>query len=332
MNCQTSANIVQSAQSGEISHVLSMSNSRIAEAADMAFLGGSGDIPENPLLDDCSRISLRKRKANCGMPLMVSCNSAFLSGIFADIAQANASSCPSGGQVSFSNECADFIDGSAEDTDIATHTHKKSRISLTKSLSRNAKSYRSLAEISAKIEDQPPSTPCEEDPVNILSFTDTTFPTGKLTTAFPKHNSLEFQLSCVSKESGAGLISPKKPLTDEDFSDVLAFPHLPATVSSSSCSSNNLTRDTSAGQQAFASETSSYNVVKGDDKESYGWFIETDADDATTFVNPLETVRNSETSQLAFKAPTAPKQVDYDAEVEWAKAADTVDDVLSDFF
>jgi hypothetical protein len=38
------------------------------------------------------------------------------------------------------------------------------------------------------------------------------------------------------------------------------------------------------------------------------------------------------TDDLAFKAPTAPKATNYDAELEWAKAADTVDDVLGDFF
>eukprot|EP00957_Ditylum_brightwellii_P154787 11780654-Ditylum_brightwellii.AAC.1 len=91
----------------------------------------------------------------------------------------------------FSNKCADIIDGSVKDTNTATHTHKKSCISLTKSFSHNTKSYRSLAEISAKIEDQTPSTPCKEDSMNILSFTDTDFPTGKLQTTFPKHNPLQ---------------------------------------------------------------------------------------------------------------------------------------------
>eukprot|EP00957_Ditylum_brightwellii_P165464 12597875-Ditylum_brightwellii.AAC.1 len=95
------------------------------------------------------------------------------------------------------------------------------------------------------------------------------FPTSKLHTPSPKHNSLKFQLSCVSKESGTGLTSPKKPLMDEDYSEVLIFLHLPATVLSSLCSSNNLICDTSVGQQAFASKTLSYNIVKGDDKESY---------------------------------------------------------------
>eukprot|EP00957_Ditylum_brightwellii_P210246 15364725-Ditylum_brightwellii.AAC.1 len=202
----------------------------------------TGDIPENPLLDNClERQSL---------------------GAF------------HGGQV-FSNKCANIIDGSVKETNTATHTHEKSCISLIKSLSCNAKSYKPLAEISSKIEDQPPSTPCKEDPIP---------------TTFPKHNSLKFQLSYAAKKSGAGLASPKKPLVDEDFSDVLAFPHLPAAFLSLLLSPNNLTCDTSMGYQAFMSKTSSYNIVKGDDMESYGWFIETDADDTTPFINPLEMV------------------------------------------
>jgi hypothetical protein len=38
------------------------------------------------------------------------------------------------------------------------------------------------------------------------------------------------------------------------------------------------------------------------------------------------------TTDLAFQAPTAPKAENYDAELEWATAADTVDDVLGEFF
>ena len=37
-------------------------------------------------------------------------------------------------------------------------------------------------------------------------------------------------------------------------------------------------------------------------------------------------------NDLAFLAPTAPLACNHDEEVEWAKAADTVDDVLGDFF
>ena len=40
----------------------------------------------------------------------------------------------------------------------------------------------------------------------------------------------------------------------------------------------------------------------------------------------------SSSTTLAFSAATAPNAVSHDAEVEWAKAADTVDDVLGDFF
>ncbi len=55
-----------------------------------------------------------------------------------------------------------------------------------------------------------------------------------------------------------------------------------------------------------------------------------DDDEAATPVDPYKTTSN--TTSFAFIAPTAPKGVNHDAEVEWAKAADTVDDVLGDFF
>lgn len=55
-------------------------------------------------------------------------------------------------------------------------------------------------------------------------------------------------------------------------------------------------------------------------KSSYGWFVELEDDD-------------DENEDLAFTAVTAPKKnVDLDNEVDWACAADTVDDVLGDFF
>jgi hypothetical protein len=92
----------------------------------------------------------------------------------------------------------------------------------------------------------------------------------------------------------------------------LAFPHLPSTVSDSSLS---LTRK---GQQSPESE-----------KNTYGWFVEIDDDHTEHAVDAYSTSTNN---SLAFIAPTAPKAANHDAEVEWAKAADTIDDVLGDFF
>lgn len=91
----------------------------------------------------------------------------------------------------------------------------------------------------------------------------------------------------------------------------LAFPHLPSSVSDSSLT---LTRK---GQQSPESE-----------KNTYGWFVEIDDD----YEHAVDAYYNSTNKNLAFIAPTAPKAHCYDAEVEWAKAADTIDDVLGDFF
>lgn len=72
---------------------------------------------------------------------------------------------------------------------------------------------------------------------------------------------------------------------------------------------------TASHRQHSDIKSESYNI----DKSSYGWFVELEEDD-----------RNEE---LAFTAVTAPKKnVDLDNEVDWACAADTVDDVLGDFF
>lgn len=66
----------------------------------------------------------------------------------------------------------------------------------------------------------------------------------------------------------------------------------------------------------------------GSAKESYGWFVEMDdADFTVASADPYAPAKD-----LAFSAHTAPKADNHDAEVEWAKAADTVDDVLGDFF
>jgi len=57
------------------------------------------------------------------------------------------------------------------------------------------------------------------------------------------------------------------------------------------------------------------------DISPYGWFVE------------LEDDADDNDKDLAFKELTAPKKnIDLDNEVDWACAADTVDDVLGDFF
>ena len=67
-------------------------------------------------------------------------------------------------------------------------------------------------------------------------------------------------------------------------------------------------------------------------KDSYGWFVEMEDEpqEEPSIVDAYG--HSSSATSLAFLAPTAPLADNHDAEVEWAKAADTVDDVLGDFF
>ena len=73
-----------------------------------------------------------------------------------------------------------------------------------------------------------------------------------------------------------------------------------------------------------------------EDSSSFGWYVDMDEDeeypaDDSHCAQGYDKVSSSE-GDLAFSAPTAPKASNYDAEVEWAKAADTVDDVLGGLF
>jgi hypothetical protein len=71
-------------------------------------------------------------------------------------------------------------------------------------------------------------------------------------------------------------------------------------------------------------------------EDHFGWFVDMDddgvgmvCDDSHHCHKPASQSRGS----LAFSAPIAPKQASHnDAQVEWAKAADTVDHVLADLF
>lgn len=221
-----------------------------------------------------------------GLPTVTS---AFLSGLFADVANAsgeepNIQAIP----------CEDpRLDGQK--------SYKKSRVSMTRSMSRCGKSFKILDEASPAPISIPVSPPSSVSSNDSLS----------------RQDSLLHQLHCVSSASSA---KSSQTVTPTVFDATLAFPHLPPTVSSSSCST--LTRNLSDLQSSL-SETSN--------KDSYGWFVEMD-DEEPVKVQSFAPYKAASTSALAFKAPTAPKATNYDAELEWAKAADTVDDVLGDFF
>ncbi len=225
-------------------------------------------------------------------------NSAFLSGLFADIAKAN--------------EAQD-----ESRTTGAPSPCKKSRVSMTKSISRCEKSFANL-HVAAAADIVENALPIFAAPVTALQ--------RSVASTLARDDSLSYQLHCVSSASSNESDSSQAAAIGK-----IAFPHLPATVSNYSCALNNasLTRPTS-GQLLPESET--------DSKESYGWFVTFDEDDqdSAPFTTASSAVPFSSTStfcDLAFSAVTAPKRSSqHDSEVEWAKAADTVDDVLGDFF
>lgn len=252
------------------------------------------------------RVNLRKRTVSASRKsaYLATVNSDFLSGLFADVAQVEESStgCPTS-EEECSRDSSPDDDARLDDSPPI----KKSRISLTRSMSRCERSYKSLncAIVSPR---------GDKRTASIFGELDSDEAT-KLSHGLDKQDSLHFQLNCVSTSSN----NLSKIV---DNAAKLAFPKLPATVSNSSCASA-LTRNIS-NLQLFTTENTS--------KESYGWFVEMDEDKTSQRVtaNPYESATKS--NDLAFSAPTAPNASNYDAEVEWAKAADTVDDVLGDFF
>jgi hypothetical protein len=128
-----------------------------------------------------------------------------------------------------------------------------------------------------------------------------------------REDSLSFQLDCVA--------GPECSKLSTETVAVVAFPNLPATVSDSSCSAG-LTRDSLIKQGS--------SPEKQPHKESFGWFV--DLDDHQNNEGQAVSSYSVSCTDLAFQAPTAPHATQNDAAVQWAKAADTVDDVLGDFF
>lgn len=100
---------------------------------------------------------------------------------------------------------------------------------------------------------------------------------------------------------------------------------LPATVSAS----YSFTLDMALQEQARPEEVNG----EKNQQEDFGWFV--DMDDQEDYgVKSLATPSSTSMVPLAFTAPTSPlaQSQDAEAEVEWAQAADTVDEVLGDFF
>lgn len=131
-----------------------------------------------------------------------------------------------------------------------------------------------------------------------------------------KSNSLTFQLDCLAD---GDCVSNFPPLEGPNTSAVdIARVSLPATISNSSFE---------------AGLAQSQLLHQATTQECFGWFV--DLDDHPSYPDHKARSHLHHTvscDNLAFQASTAPKRINDDAEVEWAKAADTVDDVLGDFF
>lgn len=119
------------------------------------------------------------------------------------------------------------------------------------------------------------------------------------------NKSLLFQLHYVSSDDG----------TQGSRSSNSSAEHIPCI----------LTKHQGLGATSATVDGSRNNTAHDSvEKSFYGWFVELDKDDDE---------HNQNHKELAFSAITAPKKnIDLDKEVDWACAADTVDDVLGDFF
>lgn len=251
-------------------------------------LGSRYALPtlENTSKGGSRRLALRKRTIGA-VPESVnlsSYNSAFLSGLFADVAKVSDSS---------TDEC---IVSTNSQSDFGSEIHlesqssnKRSRVTNVKSLTRIKRSRKSFTGLHT-IDYKKAPAKCSVDGLN----------------------SLHYQLN----ELGGNIINTSSACVSDIGTS--AFPKIAASVSDPSCNKD-LTRN----------DDIALSVIENPLKESYGWFVVMDdGENHHDYVDPYSTA----TADLAFTASTAPKRNKLHEEVEWAKAADTVDDVLGDFF
>jgi len=274
---------------------------------------------ENSL--DQGGICLKKRKASDEVSPF-SINADFLSGIFEDIAIANGNSQPTESEV-------------PELTiDDQSFSRKKSRISTTRSMSRCPKSFaclHSISEDSIQVSVRQPDLSLSSTASTVSNSDNQLCTLDSLLKNTGQANILDF----TSQSSENTEASNAASIVDTIFNmDLPLFPNLPASISNSSNSSNNLTQ---TSVQAASEPDTPQNHIEGKEmndeaKDSYGWFIETEDDVAADAVSPLTMLQQAQHKDIAFKVAAAPKSENYDAELEWARAADTVDDVLADFF
>lgn len=299
------------------------------------------------------RFALRKKrnfndrnKSDGANVNLSSYNSDFLSGLFADVAKANvlkelsielpsSSSESSSANTTCPSSMFDQIPSShiVPDSMNSPRPLKKSRVSLSSSTNHSRASCMNLLAFNdqskVSVDSEIPTSPKGIDEVSSLDR--------------KKQESLAYQLDCLTRSklplNQFASVSPTNKTKKKITKDVamLAFPNLPSTVSDSSCESNNvtatgLTRERCQIQHGSAPEiTATGNSCS---KESFGWFVDLDDNEDTSAFRSTNNDESTSDQDLAFKAPTAPKQATQHVqeEVEQAYAADTIDSVLGDFF
>ena len=114
---------------------------------------------------------------------------------------------------------------------------------------------------------------------------------------------------------------------------------LPATVSASYSFQEDLAAETTKASSKNINDDKTNSIIHAPhpEEEDFGWYIETDGYDGEhdPSCDPDAQRTHPTAAPLAFSAavaPRAPTTQDHRAAVEWAAAADMVDDVLGDFF
>mmetsp|Transcript_25273 Transcript_25273/g.73122 ORF Transcript_25273/g.73122 Transcript_25273/m.73122 type:complete len:417 (+) Transcript_25273:87-1337(+) len=334
-----------------------------------------------------ARFNLRKRKVvsvsgtSCAGSL-AAVNSAFLSGLFADLEQTTAAGTsfpPSAPHATAEDEAEEHYVTDGESCPNSPVPSPKKRPRLGRTLSRCTKSYASLSGLGAS------STYNSTD-----SYVDGKFSGQKAATvgtstapALPADEDLLATAgtapSAVASDVLADSLCAAAALADA------IFPHLPATVSDSPLRKtshheayNAISADLTAqpasstevptaghhadplhvepemtleevfaptlaalatgvgvGVAAAGPASAAVTPTDADRGESYGWYLDLDTDvDASEehITDAYDGNHNHESSasSLAFQVPVSAAASSHEAEVEWAKAADTVDDVLGD--
>lgn len=288
----------------------------IARAANMEYalhkIESESSTPCNPLVDDYCGAPHRKRSSSCissstskneHQPFLSSYGSAFLSGIFADIAHASPDEEQNGHSATASHQenCAMEL----TTTDAANNEPclKKARTTASNSFGRQPKSCRALAGLT-------------EGAISEVSSPSVVSP--RLNTSADVTLKIQLPFNDQVRE-----------LQDMAFP---SLPQIPVTVSSSSCS-------TASSKSTSATPRENDDALVGnmngdqDQSESYGWFVNMDEDEAEDQSGVASMfLPDTKPEDLAFNAITAPSAGNQDLEVQQALAADTIDDVLGDLF